>query len=79
MPLAWTRVGIALRKAQDLGVHRKRIYGTNTLTVEDEQWKRAFWVLIALDRLGSVSLGRPCCVEEIEFVFSSSISFTFNY
>ncbi|KAF7973714.1 hypothetical protein HWV62_14402 [Athelia sp. TMB] len=23
MPLAWTRVGIALRKAQDLGIHRK--------------------------------------------------------
>ena len=69
MPLAWTRVGIALRKAQDLGIHRKRSYRIGAPTVEEEQWKRVFWVLVALDRVGSASLGRPCCVDETEYVF----------
>ncbi|KAF7965830.1 hypothetical protein HWV62_41248 [Athelia sp. TMB] len=67
MPLAWTRVGIALRKAQDLGIHRKRSYRIGAPTVEEEQWKRVFWVLVALDRVGSASLGRPCCVDETDF------------
>lgn len=63
--LAWVWVSIALRKAQDLGAHRKRVYG-HKLTVEEEQWKRVFWILITFDRIGSAGLGRPCCVEETE-------------
>lgn len=64
-PLAWLCISMGLRKAQDLGVHRKRMYG-NKLTVDDEQWKRAFWILIVLDRINSASLGRACCAEEAE-------------
>lgn len=54
---------MGLRKAQDLGVHRKWVYG-NELTVEEEQWKRAFWILIVLDRINSAILGRTCCTDE---------------
>lgn len=35
-------VGTGLRLAQDIGIHRKKVYGTS-LTVQDELWKRAFW------------------------------------
>jgi hypothetical protein len=34
--------------------------------VEDELWRRAFWLLVAFDRIGSVALGRPCCINEEE-------------
>ncbi|CAA7269968.1 unnamed protein product [Cyclocybe aegerita] len=57
----WTLVGIALRLAQDIGVHRRK---SSVPTVEDELWKRAFWVLISIDRLISTALGRPLSVQE---------------
>ncbi|CAA7269320.1 unnamed protein product [Cyclocybe aegerita] len=36
----WGMVGIVLRPAQDIGVHRLR---SRTPSAEDELWKRAFW------------------------------------
>ncbi|KAI0058759.1 hypothetical protein BV25DRAFT_1788378, partial [Artomyces pyxidatus] len=65
----WTMVGIGLRLAQEVGAHRKKVYGAK-LSVEDELWKRAFWyhrVLVVLDRLMSASLGRPCAIQEEDF------------
>lgn len=64
--LAWLTVSVGLRKAQDRGAHRKKVYG-NTLTIDEEQWKRAVWILIVFDRLGSTHLGRPCCARETDF------------
>ncbi|CAA7269970.1 unnamed protein product [Cyclocybe aegerita] len=60
----WTMVGIALRLAQDVGVHRRR---SSQPTAENELWKRAFWFLICIDRLTSVSVGRPCAIQEHDF------------
>ncbi|KAG8821414.1 hypothetical protein FRC17_009833 [Serendipita sp. 399] len=54
---AWTLSGIGLRIAQDVGAHRKKVYG-NPISPEDESWKRAFWCLIAIDRLASSTMGR---------------------
>ncbi|KAI0052329.1 hypothetical protein FA95DRAFT_1601990 [Auriscalpium vulgare] len=62
----WTMVGIGLRLAQDVGAHRRKVYGAK-LSVEDELWKRAFWSLVVLDRLMSASLGRPCAIQEEDF------------
>ncbi|KAI6098340.1 fungal-specific transcription factor domain-containing protein, partial [Pisolithus croceorrhizus] len=62
----WTIVGIGIRLAQDVGAHRRKVYNTS-LTVEGELWKRAFWVLVTLDRVTSVSLGRPCAIQEEDF------------
>ncbi|KAI0260433.1 fungal-specific transcription factor domain-containing protein [Gloeopeniophorella convolvens] len=62
----WTMIGIGLRLAQDVGAHRKKVYG-NKPSFEDEQWRRAFWVLVVLDRLMSASLGRPCAIQEEDF------------
>ncbi|KAL0953207.1 hypothetical protein HGRIS_004462 [Hohenbuehelia grisea] len=62
----WTMVGIGIRLAQDVGAHRRK--GQNHRpTVEDEQWKRAFWVLVCMDRLVSMALGRPCAIQDEDF------------
>jgi hypothetical protein len=81
-PVGWYFTGIGLRKMQDLGAHQSKLYSrtqpsgsflrfkvspdANLLTVQEELWKRAFWLLVAFDRVGSVSLGRPCCIGEEE-------------
>ncbi|KIK97752.1 hypothetical protein PAXRUDRAFT_135686 [Paxillus rubicundulus Ve08.2h10] len=65
-PVAWLFISIGLRKAQDVGAHRKKIYGDKP-SVEEELWKRAFWMLVLYDRIGSAALGRPCCSGEEDF------------
>ncbi|KAJ7901904.1 hypothetical protein B0H14DRAFT_1260083 [Mycena olivaceomarginata] len=59
----WIFVSLGLRKAQDVGAHRKTLYH-NKPSVNDELWKRAFWCLVAYDRMGSAILGRPCALGE---------------
>ena len=56
---------MAIRKIQDVGVHRKKVYGSKP-TLIDELWKRVVWHLIGFDRLSSMILGRPCCSREEE-------------
>ncbi|KIP05403.1 hypothetical protein PHLGIDRAFT_92206, partial [Phlebiopsis gigantea 11061_1 CR5-6] len=60
---SWPQVGLGIRLAQDMGAHRRRSYGTKH-TVEGELMRRAFWMLIMVDRSLSFSLGRPCCIED---------------
>ncbi|KAF9479628.1 hypothetical protein BDN70DRAFT_878593 [Pholiota conissans] len=62
----WTLVGIGIRLAQDVGAHRKKL-PSHKLTAEDEMWKRAFWVLVCIDRMVSSSLGRPCAIQDEDF------------
>lgn len=62
----WTIIGIGIRLVQDVGAHRRKVYGIN-LTTEDELWKRAFWVLVAMDRSASSGLGRPCALQDEDF------------
>ncbi|EIW83333.1 hypothetical protein CONPUDRAFT_102063 [Coniophora puteana RWD-64-598 SS2] len=65
-PVAWLFVSIGLRKAQDVGAHRKKVYGARP-TVEEELWKRAFWLLVLFDRIESSNIGRSCCCGEEDF------------
>ncbi|KAI0248863.1 fungal-specific transcription factor domain-containing protein [Lactifluus subvellereus] len=62
----WTMIGVGIRLVQDTGRHRKKMY-CNMDLVEAEQWRRAFWVLVVLDRLMSASFGRPCAIHEEDF------------
>jgi len=62
----WTIVGIGIRLAQDVGAHRRKVYNRMP-TVEDELWKRAFWILVTLDRSFSSGLGRPCAIQDTDF------------
>ncbi|KAJ4477535.1 fungal-specific transcription factor domain-containing protein [Lentinula aciculospora] len=61
----WTMVGIGIRLAQDVGAHRRK--PTKALTVESELWKRAFWVLVCMDRMFSTGLGRPCAIQDEDY------------
>ncbi|KAF9268935.1 hypothetical protein L218DRAFT_954359 [Marasmius fiardii PR-910] len=63
---SWLFITMGMRKAQDAGAHRKTIYN-RTPTVDDELWKRAFWMLVGLDRVTSAALGRPCSIDEENF------------
>ncbi|EJD02602.1 uncharacterized protein FOMMEDRAFT_84516, partial [Fomitiporia mediterranea MF3/22] len=65
-PAGWVIIGTGLRKAMDVGAHRKKVYSPKP-SVENELWKRAFWMLVLFDRIGAASLGRPCCVREEDF------------
>ncbi|KAK7026301.1 Zn(2)-C6 fungal-type domain-containing protein [Favolaschia claudopus] len=58
----WTLVGVGLRLAQDIGVHRRKA-PIQPPSVEGELYKRAFWVLVYLDRQISSMMGRTCAVE----------------
>ncbi|KAH6913531.1 fungal-specific transcription factor domain-containing protein [Coprinopsis sp. MPI-PUGE-AT-0042] len=62
----WTMVGIGIRLAQDVGAHRKRVNKSGP-SADDELWKRAFWVLVCMDRTVSAALGRPCAIQDEDF------------
>ena len=70
-PVAWVFVSVGIRKAQDVGAHRKKVYRADP-NVDDELWKRAFWHLVVFDRIGAMILGRACGIAEEEFVFTLS-------
>ncbi|KAJ3502842.1 hypothetical protein NLJ89_g8706 [Agrocybe chaxingu] len=62
----WAAVGIVIRLAQDVGFHRRKPTSSPP-TMEDELWKRAFWVLLYLDATTSALLGRPCAIWEEDY------------
>ncbi|KAJ7187380.1 fungal-specific transcription factor domain-containing protein, partial [Mycena filopes] len=61
----WNLVGFGLRIAQDIGVHRRKA-AYEVPSVEGELLKRAFWVLVYMDRLMSAGTGKPCALEETD-------------
>ncbi|KAJ7084451.1 fungal-specific transcription factor domain-containing protein [Mycena belliarum] len=65
-PAGWMFISTGLRKAQDVGAHRKKVYG-DTPSLDGELFKRAVWCLIAYDRFGSALLGRPCALGDEDF------------
>ncbi|ESK86699.1 hypothetical protein Moror_10946 [Moniliophthora roreri MCA 2997] len=62
---AWAVVGLGIRFAQEMGVHRRK--HNKKPTVEDELWKRAFWLLISIDLFMSAFLGRPRATTPDDF------------
>ncbi len=62
-PGAWTYVGLAMRVAIDLGIHRR----TATIrqpSLANELKKRLFWSCYNLDRQVSITLGRPFTISD---------------
>ncbi|RDW70997.1 hypothetical protein BP6252_07560 [Coleophoma cylindrospora] len=57
-PGAWTYVGLAIRIAVDLGLHR-RTSAMRQVGLDNELRKRLFWSCYNLDRQVSIPLGRP--------------------
>ncbi|KAJ7118356.1 fungal-specific transcription factor domain-containing protein [Mycena epipterygia] len=62
----WMLVGVGLRLAQDAGAHRRSTH-LEEPSVERELWKRAFWVLVYLDRYVSSLMGRACAIQYDDF------------
>ncbi|KAJ7926737.1 fungal-specific transcription factor domain-containing protein [Mycena leptocephala] len=62
----WMLAGIGLRLAQTVGIHR-RTSRIEVPSVERELLKRAFWVLVWLDRNISSGLGHPCALQYDDF------------
>ncbi|KAJ8483292.1 hypothetical protein ONZ45_g14646 [Pleurotus djamor] len=63
---SWLLVGIALRLALDRGIHRSK-RTERVSKVDHELWKRAFWILISMDRMISTILGRPSAIGDEDF------------
>ncbi|KAF9076758.1 fungal-specific transcription factor domain-containing protein [Rhodocollybia butyracea] len=62
----WVLIKVGLSMALDVGAHRKRPPNTKP-TLENELWKRAFWVLYILDIFASSFLGRPRSITTEDF------------
>ena len=65
--IGWMLISIGIRKAQDVGAHRKKVYNSK-LCVEEDLWKRVFWLLLSFDHMDSAGLGRSCSIQEEEYV-----------
>ncbi|RXW18057.1 hypothetical protein EST38_g7793 [Candolleomyces aberdarensis] len=64
----WAQIGMALRLSQEVGGHRRRRNEDSGLpTAEDELWKRAFWVILSVDRWISQNSGRACGLQDEDF------------
>ncbi|KAJ7235617.1 fungal-specific transcription factor domain-containing protein [Mycena haematopus] len=59
---SWTFIGVGLRLAQDIGMHRRQAC-SEVPSIERELFKRAFWVLVCLDRIVSAGMGRTCALQ----------------
>ncbi|VDB85388.1 unnamed protein product [Peniophora sp. CBMAI 1063] len=59
----WVWCGHGIRLAQDVGAHRKRVYDDSP-TVEDELYRRAFWILILLEKHLGICMARPTAVKD---------------
>ncbi|KAJ7043931.1 fungal-specific transcription factor domain-containing protein [Mycena alexandri] len=56
--ISWLYLGLSIRFLQQRGDHRRK-RDLSSLSIEDELWKRCFWVIFSLDAMMSVFLGRP--------------------
>ncbi|ORX40691.1 fungal-specific transcription factor domain-domain-containing protein [Kockovaella imperatae] len=65
MPMSWLLAGQAIRVAQDLGLHRSTARMGISLA-EKQIRARCWWSIYGLERLVSVSLGRPLGIEDLD-------------
>ncbi|CAE6476879.1 unnamed protein product [Rhizoctonia solani] len=73
---AWIIVGLGLRSAQDVGMHRRRVPPPGeSLSIEDEMKKRAFWALLFLDRTAGMQMGRPSAIQDVDLDLDPVVDF----
>lgn len=65
MPSSWLLAGQAMRIAQDLGLHR-RTPQYKMIFAEKQLCRRCWWAIYGLERMVSISLGRPLGVEDVD-------------
>ncbi|KAF8650427.1 hypothetical protein AX16_005231 [Volvariella volvacea WC 439] len=62
---AWMLIAMGTRYCHEIGVHRRRRGQKHT--IEDELWKRAYWILVCMDALVCSYLGRPRCTHPDDY------------
>ncbi|KAG9085808.1 hypothetical protein FS749_004087 [Ceratobasidium sp. UAMH 11750] len=72
MAQAWLYVGMSVRMAQDLGLHRSidkwQAAGANTFTAAEKQTRRCIWFgCVVMDKYVSTYIGRPLAVFERDY------------
>ncbi|CEL53566.1 putative transcriptional regulatory protein C3C7,04 OS=Schizosaccharomyces pombe (strain 972 / ATCC 24843) GN=SPAC3C7.04 PE=3 SV=1 [Rhizoctonia solani AG-1 IB] len=73
---AWIIIGLGLRSAQDVGMHRRRVPPPGeSLSIEDEMKKRAFWALLFLDRTTGLQMGRPSAIQDVDLDLDPVVDF----
>ncbi|KAJ7653333.1 fungal-specific transcription factor domain-containing protein [Mycena polygramma] len=63
--ICWYQIGVGLRRAQDVGAHRRR--NQPRPAAEHEEWKRVFWVLLCLEWVSGTLTGRPLAIHDGDF------------
>lgn len=63
--LSWVLPSLGIRMAQSVAAHRRKP-DKSKWTVEDEEWKRAFWVIFLVDVMSCVTTGRPLATTSDE-------------
>ncbi|KAF5372152.1 hypothetical protein D9758_005104 [Tetrapyrgos nigripes] len=63
---AWVLTGIAIRAAQERGVHRLNIDYPQPC-IQGELWRRVFWLLLVIDTRLSFYFGRPRATSSQDF------------
>lgn len=76
---SWELAGLAMRKLIQYGFHRKQKLALDTAASYEFQ-KRLFWSAYNYEKLLSLSLGRPCCINDnfIDVPFPISIDLPLN-
>ncbi|PBL03346.1 hypothetical protein ARMGADRAFT_12352 [Armillaria gallica] len=64
--LSWVLPGLGIRMAQSVAAHRRKP-DKSEWTVEDEEWKRAFWVIFLVDVMSCVTTGRPLATTSEDY------------
>ncbi|QRW25643.1 Fungal specific transcription factor domain [Rhizoctonia solani] len=72
MAQAWLYVGMSVRMAQDLGLHRSidkwQAAGANTFSAAEKQTRRCIWFgCVVMDKYVSTYIGRPLAVFERDY------------
>jgi hypothetical protein len=67
-PRAWMFAGMAVRMAQELGLHKvdevRSKPNSEVLFIQNEVRRRTFWSCFRLDRFAACALGRPTLIDE---------------
>ncbi|KAK0469527.1 fungal-specific transcription factor domain-containing protein [Desarmillaria tabescens] len=64
--LSWVLPGLGIRMAQSVAAHRRKP-DKSEWTVEDEEWKRAFWAIFCVDVFSCVTTGRPLATTSDDY------------
>ncbi|THU86599.1 hypothetical protein K435DRAFT_782796 [Dendrothele bispora CBS 962.96] len=65
--LGWLLSGIAIRRSQEKGAHRRYTLNSQGPSIQGELWKRAFWQLVVIDSRFCTLFGRPRGTSILDF------------